>query len=47
LLYADRRPKFPIGTMCEATRGWRERKEEPSAVQPQSQAGSPEAPGQE
>ena len=47
LLYADRRPKFPIDTMCEATRGWRERKEETSAVQPQSQAGSPEAPGQE
>jgi hypothetical protein len=47
LLYADRRPKFPIGAICEATRGWRERKEETTAVQPQSQAGSPEAPGQD
>ena len=47
LLYADRRPKFPIAAICEATRGWRDPKDESSAAQPQAQAGSAEAPGQE
>jgi beta-galactosidase/beta-glucuronidase len=47
LLYADRRPKFPIAAICEATRGWRDAKDESSAAQPQAQAGSAEAPGQE
>jgi hypothetical protein len=32
LLYADRRPKIPLGDICEATRGWRDRTEPEAAV---------------
>ncbi len=43
LLYADRRPKFPLEQIAEATRGWSERKKETEATTPDPQAGSPEA----
>jgi beta-galactosidase/beta-glucuronidase len=46
LLYADRRPKFPITAICEATRGWRS-EQDAIATEPQPQAGSAEAKSQE
>jgi len=47
LLYTDRRPKFPLAEICEATRGWREAEHQQGAPVSQPQAGSAEAPGQE
>ena len=47
LLYADRRPKFPIEDICAATRGWRDSARPAAAVEPAPQAGGPEAPGRE
>ncbi|CAN5759681.1 glycoside hydrolase family 2 TIM barrel-domain containing protein [soil metagenome] len=46
LLYADRRPKFPLEQIQEATRGFG-RIGEQSAILPAPQAGGPEASGQD
>jgi len=46
LLFADRRPKFPLAAINEATRGQPEERQALASL-PQPQAGGAEAPGHE
>jgi Glycosyl hydrolases family 2, TIM barrel domain/Glycosyl hydrolases family 2, sugar binding domain len=47
LLYADRRPKFPLDEICAATRGWRDVQTSSPALEPEPQAGGVEVPGRD